>query len=194
MNKLLRQKEVGLKIPQKSLDHTHEVWFECGHIDHVLSFHFLVKKKKPHFFCFTESFSKNDYRKNWGLWNNDVVEVFVQNRKDVSDQRSPYWEIQVSPLNQPFGLYIEKPREIFNIPETLNLKTQTKLFEDDFHYLWESQLHLELPIADQEIFLGAFACLGFENEREYFSLNPNTEEKPDFHRPELFLPLNKIGN
>jgi hypothetical protein len=96
----------------------------------------------------------DDWAKNWGLWNNDVVEAFLQLRARPDDLRAPYLEVQVSPRNQPFALVVTEPEEL----------TGTLLYG------------------------GFFACLDAD-PREFFALAPNPEPAPDFHRPDLFLPL-----
>lgn len=192
MKRLKRQKEAGMNLPQNLSAHQHEVWFNCASIANVFSFHFFVKKLKPNYFCISNEFSQDHYSKNWGLWNTDVVEVFLQNRKSADEVTASYFELQVSPLNQPFALLIEKPRVTFHIPENLSLKTESKTFENELCYLWESSIHFEAPFATQEIYLNVFACLGHGENREYFAFNPNLDPKPDFHRPEFFLPIQQL--
>ncbi len=136
----------------------------------------------------SESSFTEDWTKNWGLWNHDVVEAFLQLRKDAEDLQAPYLEVQVSPLNQPFALVIKEPRKIYFPPDQLNLKTES-IIEG---HLWMARLELELPqdIQGEMLYGGAFACLS-QNPREFFALRPNPEDNPDFHRPELFIYLDE---
>ncbi len=130
-----------------------------------------------------------EWLKNWGLWNIDVMEAFLQLRTNESDVKAPYLEIQVSPLNQPFALIITEPRKSFHAPAVLDVLHEV-LVEGN---LWTSTFKLSLPadLKGSHLYGGFFACLDHE-PREYYALEPNTEQNPDFHRPELFLPLTEI--
>ncbi len=120
--------------------------------------------------------------KNWGLWEYDVVELFI-------GTKSHYLELQVSPLGQGFILEIFKPRQLYFTP-----------FQYEFHFSssvqgesWKASLSLDLEqlkfTTDDEIHYNAFAILGGALQREYYALNINQEETPNFHRPDLFLSL-----
>lgn len=128
----------------------------------------------------------NDPRKNWELWNFDVVESFLQLRAHPDDTSAPYLELQVSPLGQPLCLIIQRPRVSFYTPLGLSFRPEVRLAPG----LWETQVDVELPASFPagELYGGLFACLG-ENPRSFHALNPNPEERPDFHRPELFRRL-----
>lgn len=136
----------------------------------------------------TDSIFSSDWSKNWGLWNKDVFEAFLQLRTHVNDLKAPYLEIQVSPLNQPFALIITEPRKTFFAPKNLDYKTSVEV-TDKF---WTGKMELVLPdeLQGTELFGGFFSCLAQE-PREYFALDPNPEANPDFHRPELFLRLDE---
>lgn len=128
----------------------------------------------------------SDPRKNWELWNFDVVETFLQLRQEASDVQAPYLELQVSPIGQALQLIILKPRVSFYTPLALEMNVQSRLEGDR----WATEVELELPaeFSDGVLWGGMFACLG-ASERGFYSLNPNPEAKPDFHRPELFTKL-----
>ncbi|MGE3610183.1 MAG: hypothetical protein AB7I27_11390 [Bacteriovoracaceae bacterium] len=146
---------------------------------------FTVQKRIKENWTCDSSFSQ-DWSKNWGLWNHDVVEAFLQLRTQEGQLNAPYLEIQVSPLNQPFALIITEPRKTFFAPSQLDFKSSVTL--DHLH--WESHIELTLPddIQGEKLFGGFFSCLG-SDPREYFALMPNPEANPDFHRPELFQSL-----
>lgn len=135
---------------------------------------------------FTDPDMTPDWKKNWGLWNHDVVEAFLQLRNDPQDLKAPYLEIQVSPLNQPFALIITEPRKTFFPPEALDFSTTS----EEEGRIWKSTLTVKLPsdLKGTHLYGGFFACLD-QNPREYYALEVNPEDKPDFHRPELFLSL-----
>lgn len=127
-----------------------------------------------------DSFTK-DYTQNEGLWNFDVCEAFLS----FSDER--YLEVQSSPLNQPFCYLISKPREVFDIPESLDLTLDNSIEIN----LWTCSMKLsksDIP-GDGKLIGNLFVCLGDDEERFYFSLNSNLEDTPDFHRPDLFKEL-----
>ncbi len=130
----------------------------------------------------------DDWSKNWGLWNTDVVEAFLQLRENENDLKAPYLEIQVSPLNQPFALVITEPRKTFFLPRKLALTTESAVEGR----IWKARLSVELPeeIKGEHLYGGFFSCLGLgEGQREFYALNSNPETNPDFHRPELFVSL-----
>ncbi len=140
---------------------------------------FEVKVSKSHVSKKFESESTD----NWGLWDFDVVEVFLQ--------KSPgnYIELQTSPLNQWFSLEIIKPRE-----ETAPLKSLGKskihgqLTEKGFQgeFIIDKSI---IPGVGPNIYGNLTACLGSQEQRSYYALNINKEDCADFHRPELFLKL-----
>lgn len=128
----------------------------------------------------------SDWAKNWGLWNKDVVEAFLQLRSHENDLKAPYLEIQVSPLNQPFALIIEEPRKTFHAPAKLDFQTEAHTDGRS----WSAKLIVELPadLKGDKLYGGFFSCLD-QDPREFYALEPNPEANPDFHRPELFLSL-----
>lgn len=125
----------------------------------------------------------NDHRKNWELWNWDVVEAFLQLRSSAEDFTAPYLELQVSPLNQALALVIREPRVSFYTP--LALEFQSHVETDPNGYTMRAKLRLPAELHGPQLWGGLFACLG-ESPREYWALKPNPEPTPDFHRPQLF--------
>lgn len=167
---------------------THLVKAEILHSGRTLTFNFTVSKRDGSEYCANPEFGE-DYSKNWGLWETDVVEAFIQLRKTPEEVTAPYLEIQLSPLNQPFALLIEKPRETFDYPKNLSFTHESAGEERT----WRAQMKVTLPneLQGQHLYLGLNACLGI-GEREFFALNPNPEEIPDFHRPDLFEKIGEI--
>ncbi|MCO4753174.1 MAG: hypothetical protein KC478_01765 [Bacteriovoracaceae bacterium] len=124
--------------------------------------------------------------KNWGLWDYDVFELFLSKNEGT---KTPYLELQVSPLNQQLALMIETPRQKWFYPETIGLQT-TALVEGN---MWKSTIKINLddiPGSSNIVYGNAHAILG--NPRKHFSLVPNTESAPDFHRPELFREITQL--
>lgn len=151
----------------------------------VVTLEFQIQKRMGPPWQTDEVFTE-DWSKNWGLWNKDVVEAFLQLRKNPEDTKAAYLEIQLSPLNQPFALIVTDPRKTFFAPKNL-IHTSEVILTDK---MWTAKLEVTIPeeIAGDLIFGGFFACLG-ATAREYYALNPNPEMNPDFHRPDLFLSL-----
>lgn len=134
----------------------------------------------------TDAVFTQDWSKNWGLWNKDVVEAFIQLRSTPDDIKAPYIEVQLSPLNQPFALIIEEPRKTFFAPKALTFTHESNVDGK----IWTSVMKFTLPeeLKGELPFGGFFSCIG-TSAREFYALEPNPEAQPDFHRPELFLPL-----
>ncbi|MFZ4713546.1 MAG: hypothetical protein ACOYL6_07540 [Bacteriovoracaceae bacterium] len=191
MARLKRQKDFSLGREDNYLLHDHAVDVRMSHLDEIFTMEFTVLKKKPNFWIGSQTFltESENAKKNWGLWNYDVVEAFLQVRNTVDEVRAPYVEVQVSPLNQSFNLIITEPRKIYYTPLELKFAHQVKLFETEAAYGFQANLSLELPWRGKFYFGNFFACLGYGENREYFALNPNHESAPDFHRPELFASL-----
>lgn len=122
---------------------------------------------------------------NWNLWNFDVVELFLRRGGEK------YLELQTSPLLQKFALMIEKPREVFHpyAPEKIKVNGLQK----NEGFMIEINLHRdEIPGQGKEVFGNVHACLGPPKKRCYFGTNINSESKPDFHRPDLFIKLGEF--
>ncbi|MBT2558599.1 hypothetical protein J7E24_12450 [Hymenobacter sp. ISL-91] len=132
-------------------------------------------------------FSRTDYRENWGLWEHDVVELFLQPRPHPEAQSGPYLEVQISPLGQPFALWVEEPARRFAPPAKLAF-TKEVLLEPD---AWQTRLSVRIP--DYEpgalLFGNLTACLGPAQARGFWGLALNAESTPDFHRPADFVQL-----
>jgi hypothetical protein len=157
-------------------------WSITGY-DLEVKFHVHKRSLRP-WLC-DDAFT-SDWSKNWGLWNKDVVEVFIQPRKTFEDLGAPYLELQVSPNNRPFALIITEPRKKFSPPQKLHFTHEVMLEGLN----WDTNMKFTLPeeFRGGEIFGNFFACLDHD-PREYYALELNPESNPDFHRTELFLPL-----
>lgn len=131
-------------------------------------------------FC-TKSFE------NWGLWETDVVEVFLTK----SVEKLPYLELQLSPLQQKFALIVESPREKYQYPEVINTKFQSEVDKKSWKATFKVPVS-EIPGEGNEIFGNFHACLGNKKNRSYYGLNINPEVKVDFHRPDLFIKLGEV--
>ena len=167
----------------------HSIKAEWTRQNRTVSLNFTVQKRDSSEWQADPAFT-SDWTKNWGLWNKDVVEAFLQLRTYENDINAPYLEIQVSPLNQPFALIITEPRVTFFPPEKLELTTESS----SEGRVWKASLVIELPkeLNGDILYGGCFSCLALsDGTREYYSVQPNPEHTPDFHRPELFLNLDQ---
>jgi hypothetical protein len=166
--------------------HRLKVEWDVTQNDVTVSFEVSKRTSRP---WLSDPVFTQDFTKNWGLWNKDVVEAFLQLRSNPLDLKAPYLEIQISPLNQPFALIITEPRKTFHAPKMLDLVHEVSLDGK----LWKASFKLSLPddLKGTHLYGGFFACLEHE-PREFYALEPNPELNPDFHRPELFLPLTEL--
>lgn len=123
-------------------------------------------------------FDKVSY-KNWGLWEQDVVEVFLQDRATGSS----YYEFMVSPKNHSFMLKTITPRQINWSPMSIELQSKTQLSDNK----WRSWMKIQNPFKNHLLWGNIHACLG--DQRQYYSLFHEACEKPDFHRPYQFQKL-----
>lgn len=120
--------------------------------------------------------------KNWGLWECDVFEAFL-----MFENAHEYLEIQVSPLGQKFALLVQEPRKRWSYPEKCPFESQV--------VRTGSKVKVKVLVALEAIpgdfnatLLGNMHAI-LHKERRHFSLLPNPEQIPDFHRPDLFLRL-----
>jgi len=166
-------------------NHTIKVDWKREGLSFVLDFTVHKRNAIP---WHTDPVFTQDWGKNWGLWNKDVMEVFLQLRQNPNDLKAPYLEIQVSPLNQPFALIIVEPRKTFHAPKILNFHSRVSLEDKN----WTGRIELTLPneLKGSLLYGGCYSCLS-EGPREFYALEPNPEANPDFHRPELFIPLDE---
>lgn len=166
----------------------HTVKINWQRADREVVLEFQVNKRDSSSWLADEKYTQ-DYKENWGLWEQDVVEGFLQLRSHPDDVNAPYLEVQVSPLNQPFALVIIEPRKTFHPPQKLSFTHEVQVENRS----WRAVMKIQLPddLKGESLYGGFFACLGHE-PREFFALEPNPEPNPDFHRPELFIGLDQV--
>ncbi len=131
-----------------------------------------------------------DTRKNWGLWNFDVVEVFWQNRQVETQLEAPYHEWQISPNNKSFCLDIATPRISYSTPLVCPIKFESQIQQNK----WIANFIIPEAVYKnfKHHYLGVFAILGKEKDRSYYALNLPATTKPSFHLPEFFLPISAL--
>jgi hypothetical protein len=166
----------------------HRIKVEWEILNREVRVKFNISKRTSKPWLAEEEFTE-DWSKNWGLWNTDVIEAFIQLRKTPDDLKAPYLEVQLSPLNQPFALVIIEPRKTFHAPAELEFTHSGEVDQR----VWSGEMNFTLPndLEGDLVYGGFFSCLD-HGPREFYALEPNPEENPDFHRPELFLPLTQL--
>lgn len=136
-----------------------------------------------------QSTRDKDPKKNWELWNQDVVEIFLQKRAYPKNFSAPYTELEVSTLGDGFVLQIEKPRLITWTPLDFNWHYEAKKISDH-----QYSISIEVPSFEEKYlwYVGIFGSFGPKDSKEYYSFNPNRGTNANFHLPQYFLPLDKI--
>ena len=164
--------------PQVRWQLTPEGWFEAS---------FEVRLPPGAAWNVSPAYSRTDYRENWGLWEHDVVELFLQPRPYPDVTSGPYLELQLSPLGQPFALVVEEPARRYGAPATLAFLRENSLRED----FWRVRVAVQVPgyAPGAPLFGNLTACLGPEGARIYWGLTLNEDGEVDFHRPAGFVQL-----
>lgn len=127
-------------------------------------------------------------RSQWGLWEWDVVELFVR-----ANSRSPtYYEFQLSPLGQFFELEIFEPRKRFN--QSFESGFRHEVTPPDIEGRWRATFRIPLARLGwdgrpESIQGNGFAILGEPASKTYWSLHLPMQLKPDYHLPQYFRPL-----
>jgi hypothetical protein len=124
----------------------------------------------------------------WGLWDWDVVELFLSVGPDAP---IPYYEFQISPLNQYFELEIFEPRKKINRDFHSGFSHGARQVSDRE---WRAEMVIplkKLGWSGQNAHLrgNLFAILGEPSKRSYWSAFLPQQSAPDFHLPQFFKPL-----
>lgn len=116
-------------------------------------------------------------------YQNDVVEVFVS----VSgNERSPYYEYELSPLNQTYTVRVEDPKKPFK--EGLDLGLQSKTTPTNEGWIGEMWIPLDRIgyNGDPKTIYGNFYAIQGFPPRSFWSLWLPPAKKAKFHQPEFF--------
>ncbi len=127
----------------------------------------------------------------WGLWEWDVVELFIALGRNEAGEPLPYFEFQLSPLNQYLELKILQPRK--EIDRSVRTGVSRKVIRADSEE-WLSELRVPLRRlgwnGDPLNLIGnAFAILGSGEGKSFWSAFLPKQRQPDFHLPEFFRPI-----
>lgn len=178
------KKKLKLIYPEDCREQLPQVSFKSSIFRDDLCFEFEVRAKE----LFTNATLPHE-KPAWGLWDWDVVEVFIQPNLFKTD----YYEFQLSPLGQFFELEIFEPRVSWNDHFRSNLKVESQVEDKNDFYLWlaklsvpKSVLGLMASTVENELKGNAFAILGSAENRTYWSLHGPRQSVPDFHRPQYF--------
>lgn len=165
-------------VPHVRWQLTPEGWFEAT---------FIVPLPPGAAWNVNLAYSRTDYRENWGLWEHDVVELFLQPRPHPEVASGPYLELQLSPLGQPFALLIKEPARRYAAPEALAFLRENSLGETT----WRVRVAVQVPgyAPGAALFGNLTACLGPAGTRTYWGLTLNEDGEVDFHRPGEFVQL-----
>lgn len=127
----------------------------------------------------------------WGLWETDVVEVFI--RPKGTDA---YFEFQVSPLGQYLELKIIRPRQ--EVDRAYRSGLSYGIDAPNRDQPWRAWI--EVPAKSvgwsgraEDLEGGAFACLGPKGERSYWAAFLPEQKTPDFHLPQYFSPIAEVN-
>lgn len=130
----------------------------------------------------SNDFSQTGWINN-GLWNFDVVELFVQRE----NAKNHYLELEVSPKGQKVAILVKKPREDFLSVDPRGSDITAEITKKGFNAYFKI-LVSDIP-GDGDLIIGnAHACLG-RDQRSHYSLFEGVKAKPDFHRPDYFQDL-----
>jgi len=117
----------------------------------------------------------------------DVVEIFVS--ASARSDHYPYYEFELSPLNQTFQVQILEHGHFVN-----HVDMGITHWAHKVRGGWVGEIEIPLENLnwdgrDSSISGNAFAVLGKSPNRSYWSLSLPAEKKPNFHLPQYFQPL-----
>jgi alpha-galactosidase len=150
------------------------------------------------FFEFASPFTDLNVSDEWardeparGLWERDVVEVFLRPSLDAA-----YFEFEVSPLGQWLDVIVRRPREDVNFGWNSGVRVQSLI--DSCRRVWSARL--TIPIAPMAEALrttlsvaggivwktNLFRICGADPSRQFLAWQPTFTPMPDFHVPQAF--------
>jgi hypothetical protein len=136
--------------------------------------------------------------KRWGLWERDVVELFINPRPE---HMGHYYEFEIAPNNQWLDLEINLYRQPFNNPRwNSGFEHATKIYPKA--HIWTAEMRIPMasitkvsPRHNDEWRVNFYRCDGSaEQQRRYMSWGPLPRSLPQhlFHQPASFGVLRLI--
>ncbi len=117
-----------------------------------------------------------------GLWDYEVVELFISGTG--SGESIPYTEVELSPHGHHLVLRLAGVRDV--VEKELPLGFEASISGDRWRgTAWLPRAYL--PPAPWKV--NAYAIHGEKGSRRYLAMIPVPGGAPDFHRPEVFRPL-----
>lgn len=151
-----------------------DVFFEASYANQTLFFDIWVESAKS--LASSSSLFSSVWQKNWGIWNGNVVEVFLQKKSS-----SHYEEFIVDFNSCCYWYGTIKPRAINYCPIGI----------PPIYHVQDNHVHIQWPIeGEAKDYVGNIhACLGDGAYREYFGIKLKATDAPDFHQPEFFVAM-----
>lgn len=117
----------------------------------------------------------------------DVVEVFVSVN---GEDRLPYYEFELTPLNQTWEVRVDHPKRPFAEGLKLGFQAKATMTKNG----WQAEMWIPLKALGwdgdvKKVYGNAFAIQGFGKKRSFWSLFLPPANKARFHQPEYFKPL-----
>ena len=126
------------------------------------------------------------------IYNGNVVELFICTTARPAQTPRPYYEFEVSPYNQELQVFIDKNGKLNEKWSTAEFKHSATIQPD--RPGWDAVM--EIPLKDlawngdpATLVGNAFAILGAQEVRRFYSAYLPQQQKPDFHEPNFFKPF-----
>ena len=127
-----------------------------------------------------------------GIYNGNVVEIFVCTTAKPAQLPRPYYEFEVSPYNQELQVLIDKDGKFHEQWKTAGFKHSVTLQKS--RPGWDATM--EIPLQDlgwngdpATLVGNAFAIIGAKGVRRFYSAYLPPQQKPSFHLPVFFKPF-----
>ena len=126
------------------------------------------------------------------IYNGNVVELFICTTARPAQTPRPYYEFEVSPYDQELQVLIDKNGKFNEKWNTAKFKHSATIRPD--RPGWDAVM--EIPLKDlawngdpATLAGNAFAILGPNGVRRFYSAYLPPQQKPNFHEPSFFKPF-----
>mgnify|MGYP001093540332 CR=1 FL=1 len=130
----------------------------------------------------------NPDRETWGLWDYDVVEVFIGHDLERINR---YKEFEVSPQNDWIDLDVDRDRDGPKVDWKWNSGMKSKTRIDEARRTWYCEMAIPWPAIaprppreSDQFRLNLYRIEGAEPNRKYIAWRP--VHSPSYHTPEAF--------